>query len=193
MVIGKSMKANVEGSRKRSKHREELKEILKQKAVKRGSFVLSSGKKSNYYIDLKLAYTEKGILGKIAEELDFLIDEHCINAEKLAGIELGAVAIVAALSMLRNMPFVIVRKERKEHGTKERLVGSLSKGENVLIIEDVATTGNSILSCAEALREKGAVIKHAISVIDRREGAEENLRKFNIELLSLFKVNELLR
>jgi len=171
--------------------REELKRVLGEKAVKKGDFVLSSGKKSSYYVDLKLAYTEPEVLKSIAVEINALMKVHGIKAGKIAGIELGAVPILAALSMESKLPFLIVRKKEKVHGTKSRIEGNVKKGENIVIIEDVTTTGGSVLSCAEALKEAGLKCATAISVIDREEGAGEMLRKFNIELISLFKSKEL--
>jgi len=171
--------------------REELGKVLGRKAVKKGDFVLSSGKKSSYYVDLKLAYTEPIVLKSIAAEVERLMEERGIKPEKIAGIELGAVPIIAALSIESGFPFLIIRKKEKTYGTKSRIIGEVKRGESVAIVEDVATTGSSILSCAEAIREAGAECKTAIAIIDREEGAGEALRKFNIELLSLFKSKEI--
>ncbi len=166
-----------------------LKNQIKNHALKRGEFTLASGKKSSYYLDLKLAYTKPEVM----EEIVFGIKEKIKGRrfERIAGIELGAVPIAVALSMDTKIPFVIVRKEKKDYGTSKRVEGKIAKGDNVLLVEDVATTGTSLASAADAVRNAGGNCIYAVAVVDRLEGAGENLQKINIALIPLLTIREL--
>jgi orotate phosphoribosyltransferase len=93
--------------------------------------------------------------------------------------------LVVALALHVNLPFVMVRRAKKTHGTALTVEGAVEEGEEVLVIEDVATTGNSILLAARAVRDLGAVVRRAVAVVDRGEGAEELLAAHNIELTAL--------
>ncbi|MDI6707804.1 MAG: orotate phosphoribosyltransferase [Candidatus Thermoplasmatota archaeon] len=168
-----------------------LKEMLKEcGAIKFGKFKLTSGKESNYYIDIKAASLNPKILSKLAKELTGKLSG---KEEKIACIELGAVPIATAVALKAKIPFVILRKELREHGTGKQIEGELKEGEYVVVIEDVATTGNSILKVVNAVRERGAIVKRAIVVVDREEGAESLLKENDIELISLIKVSELMK
>lgn len=170
--------------------KENLIELLKEcGAIKFGKFKLTSGKESSYYIDIKSAALQPKILSKIAEELAKKI----CGEEKIACIELGAVPIATAVALRTEIPFVILRKEPREHGTGRQIEGELKENESVVVIEDVATTGNSILKVVKAVRERGATVKRAIVVVDREEGAENLLKQNNVELVSLLRVSELLK
>jgi len=156
-------------------------------AVQFGDFVLTSGRKSRYYVDVKKASTRPEILERIAGEMAALVG----NEERLAGMELGAVPIVVALALQTGMPYLILRKGRREHGTGKMIEGEFIPGERVLIIEDVATTGGSIVRSAEILRGAGLIVERALVVVDREEGAVEALRREGIELRPLVRVSEL--
>jgi orotate phosphoribosyltransferase len=104
---------------------------------------------------------------------------------------LGAVPLAVAVALETNRPFVMVRKEPKDHGTKELIEGDVSPGETFIIVEDVATTGGSTLKVVSALREVGANVSRAVVVVDRQEGAREMLTEHGIELISLFTVKDL--
>ena len=164
-----------------------LKEMLEDcGAIKYGEFTLTSGKKSSYYVDIKLASTRPDILKKVAQKM-----AKYIEGEKIAGMELGAVPIAAAVSLETGSPYIMVRKKEKGHGTGTRLEGVLEEGEEVVIVEDVTTTGGSSVETVEVLRKAGAEVKKVIVVVDRQEGAEENLKEVDVELISLVKADEL--
>jgi len=164
-----------------------LKDMLKSvKVVQYGDFTLSSGKKSNYYVNVKRASADPKILREMAKE----ISKH-VKGEKLAGMALGAVPLVVAVALQTNQPYVIVRKDQKEHGTMDKIEGDVQAGEVFLVIEDVATTGASAMRVVEALRSKGGSAKKIVTVVDREEGAREFLRQNGIEMISLFKAKEL--
>ena len=157
-------------------------------AVKFGEFELSHGGTSDYYVDKYLFETDPDCLSLIADAFaDRLGDD-----EKLAGVALGAVPLVAVTSAETGRPYVIARKQAKEYGTGNRIEGRLSEGERVVVLEDIATTGKSALDAVEALREAGAVVDRVLVVVDRQEGASELLAEHGIELESLLTADDLL-
>ena len=148
-----------------------------------GDFTLRSGRKSKYYLDKYLFETKPEILAGVAE----LFAEHVTeDIDRIAGPELGAVALAAAVSLKTGTPFVIVRKAEKGYGTDKLFEGELRKGERVLLVEDVATTAGAALKAAEGLREFGAEVVKIVVVIDRQEGAAENAAAAGFTLESLF-------
>ncbi len=160
--------------------------LIDVKVVQAGEFILASGKKSNYFVNIKRASTNPEILREIGKAMAPHVGE-----AKIAGMALGAVPIAVAVSLETNRPFVMVRKEPKDHGTKELVEGDVVPGEKFIIVEDVATTGGSTLRVVSALRQKGANVSKAVVVVDREEGATDMLREHGIELVSLFKAKDL--
>ncbi|ATW88489.1 orotate phosphoribosyltransferase [Halohasta litchfieldiae] len=156
-------------------------------AVQYGEFELSHGGTSDYYVDKYLFETDPHCLELIAEAFAEKISE-----PKLAGVALGAVPLVAVTSVETDRPYVIARKKAKEYGTAKRIEGRLEDGEEVVVLEDIATTGNSAIDAVEALREAGAVVNRVLVVVDREEGASERLAEHDLELDSLVTASELL-
>jgi len=166
---------------------EKLIEMLKScGAIKFGNFVLTSGKKSNYYIDIKQASTNPRILKEIAKNMKKHVKDH----ELIAGMELGAVPIAVALSLETNIPFVIVRKEERKHGTGKQIEGENVNGKKVLIVEDVTTTGGSVLKAMEILKKEGAILDKIVTVVDREEGAKGRIAEYGLELIPLVRASE---
>lgn len=157
-------------------------------AVKFGDFTLTSGKKSQYYVDVKQATTVPAILSKIADELRSRVGD----ADMLAGVELGAVPILVAVALASNKPYAIIRKGERAHGTGRKIEGQPVKGRRVLIIEDVTTSGGSVAKAVELLRAEGATVTRAETVVDRGEGAIESLRAANVKLGCLVSAQDLL-
>ncbi|HEX9816496.1 MAG TPA: orotate phosphoribosyltransferase, partial [Candidatus Thermoplasmatota archaeon] len=124
-------------------------ELVRCGAVKFGDFTLTSGKKSKYYVDVKQAITIPVILKQIAKELKTKVGD----AEMLAGVELGAVPILVAAALEMNLPYVIIRKGDRTHGTAKKMEGPSVKGKRVLVIEDVTTTGSSVQKAVDVLRK----------------------------------------
>jgi len=156
-------------------------------AVQYGEFELSHGGTSDYYVDKYLFETDPHCLELIAEAFATKIDE-----PKLAGVALGAVPLVAVTAVETDRPYVIARKKAKEYGTAKRIEGRLKAGEEVVVLEDIATTGNSAIDAVEALRDAGAVVNRVLVVVDREEGATERLAERDLELDSLVTATELL-
>jgi orotate phosphoribosyltransferase len=164
-----------------------LKQMLKDiKVVQTGDFILASGKKSHYFVNIKRASTDPKILREIAKEMAPHVDQ-----AKIAGMALGAVPLAVAVALETDMPFVMVRKEPKDHGTRDLIEGEVNPGDKFIIVEDVATTGGSTMRVVTALREKGANVSKAVVVVDREEGATEMLQEHGIELVSIFKAKDL--
>jgi orotate phosphoribosyltransferase len=160
-------------------------ELVRKGAIKYGSFTLTSGKQSNFYVDIKECMTDPDTLKETAELLSANV-----HSDIVAGVELGAVPLLVAVSMLVHKPYIIIRKER-EHGTKSLLIGKTPPGGTVDIIEDVVTTGGSVLRAAKLLSDTGLKTASVICVVDREEGATEALSENNISLISLIRISEI--
>ena len=161
---------------------------VRQAALLEGDFVLSSGKRSSFYVDKYLFSTEPALLRDLATELSRLIPE---GVDRLAGVELGAVPLAAAVSLASELPYVIVRKVPKEYGGSagESIEGKLERGERVVLIEDVVTTGAQALAAAGRLSEADVEVVKVVAVLDRREDRSGNLEGFPFE--ALFGIDEL--
>jgi orotate phosphoribosyltransferase len=168
-------------------NRELIQALRDADAVKFGEFELSHGGTSNYYVDKYVFETNPECLELIAESFAELL-----GSEKLAGVALGAVPLVAVTSVETGLPYVIARKQQKEYGTSNLIEGELTEGEEVVVLEDIATTGQSAVDAAEALREAGAVVERVVVVVDREEGARENLAEHGLELEALVTASDLL-
>ncbi len=158
-------------------------------AVRFGEFELSHGGTSDYYVDKYLFETDPDCLGRIA---DAFADRLAGTDATLAGVALGAVPLVAVTADRLGRPYVIARKQAKEYGTGNRIEGRLDEGETVVVLEDIATTGQSAVDAVEALREAGAVVDRVLVVVDREEGAAARLADHGVELESLLTASELL-
>ncbi|MFA5096526.1 MAG: orotate phosphoribosyltransferase [Candidatus Omnitrophota bacterium] len=168
--------------------------LLEKEALKRGDFLLSSGKRSNYYLDGRVitlsaegAYLVAGII------LELIKDK---KIDALGGPTLGAdpiVGAVAALSHIENIPLktFIVRKDAKTHGAGKQVEGpELKRGSRVILIDDVATTGKALIEAGQALEKIGVVATQALVIVDRLEGAAENLAKAGLALESIFTIRD---
>jgi orotate phosphoribosyltransferase len=153
-----------------------------------GNFVLRSGQISNEYFDKYLFESIPELLIEIADHLSELIPE---GTEILAGLEMGGIPIATAMSIRTNIPVVFVRKKAKEYGTCKLAEGTDINGKSVCIIEDVVTTGGQIVLSANDLKKFGAQVEYVICVIERDERCRNNLKKEGLELISLFKMDEL--
>lgn len=170
-------------------NQELIDELIGLGAVEFGDFVLASGKKSDYYVNIKRATTRTSFLKLVGRHMAPLAS----GADKIAGVALGAVPLVVALALELDLPFVIVRKEKKEHGTKAVVEGSVNKGERIIFVEDVTTTANTLKNAILTIREMGGKVEKALCVVDRKEGASENLKGIGVDLIPLVTADELPR
>lgn len=153
-----------------------------------GAFELRSGQVASEYFDKYRFESDPKLLREIAQAMRHLIpDGHWA----LAGLELGGVPIATVLSQLTGLPAIFVRKAPKSYGTRRLAEGAEIAGRDLLIIEDVVTTGGQIMQSAEALRDREARVAHALVVIDREQGGAHNLAAEGIELRALFTMAEL--
>ena len=166
---------------------------LKEHAYLEGDFVLRSGKRSKYYLDKYRFETRPELLRPLGERIAAVVQEHAADATRLAGPELGAVALAASASLASGLPFLIVRKAAKEYGTTKRIEGVFEPGECVCVVEDVVTSGGALLESVEALREAGLVVHTAVCVVDRGEGGADALARHAVRLRPLFRAVDLLR
>jgi orotate phosphoribosyltransferase len=170
--------------------KKELINLLKDcGAIQFGRFVLTSGAVSDYYIDIKQASTNPRILKKIAEAMA----EYAEGYDIIAGMELGAVPLAVALSLQTGIPYVILRKEKREHGTGKQIEGVDVKGKKVIIVEDVTTSGGSVIKSVQILRQNKAVVDEVITVVDRENGAEEKLQQIDISFIPLLSISDILK
>src|SRR3989441_4007313 len=157
-------------------------------ALQFGTFTLASGRTSPYYVDIKRAVTRPDLLRKMADGMAPFAQD----ADRIAGVELGAVPIAAAVSLASGKPYVMVRKASKEHGTKHEFEGELSRGDRVLFVEDVVTSGGTLRGAIERMRTHGARIDDCVCVVDREEGGKLLLAEIGVHLHALLVVRDLL-
>jgi orotate phosphoribosyltransferase len=172
--------------------REELARGLREVAYLEGDFLLRSGRRSKYYLDKYRFETRPDLLRPLGELIAAAVAEHEPEADRLAGPELGAVALAAAASLESGLPFLIVRKQAKDYGTSNRLEGVSSEGDCVCLVEDVVTSGGAAIEAIEALREAGLRVSNAVCVVDREEGGVDALARHAVRLRPLFTASELL-
>ncbi len=157
-------------------------------AYLRGDFVLSSGARSHYYFDKYLFETKPSILRRVASFLAELVPP---QTDRIAGPELGALALATALSLETGLPFVIVRKAAKEYGTSRLMEGEIYPGERVVVVEDVISTGAQGIRAADRLKEVGAHVLGILAVIDREQGGPEAISAAGYTLTTLFSRKDL--
>jgi orotate phosphoribosyltransferase len=160
--------------------------LKKFKAIEFGDFTLASGAKSRYYIDVKSAATNPEFLSSIGQTI---AGTH--EFDMVAGVAIGGVPFAVATSLVSRKPHAIIRAAEKTHGKKDVIIGRV-RDQNVLLIEDVTTSGGSALYGVEALREAGARVDRVVTVVDREQGASEMLMHHGVRLIPLVRVSELL-
>ena len=159
--------------------------LIRFKAIEFGDFTLASGAKSTFYVDIKTAVTNPELLSAIARKVS-----HEYEFDVIAGVAVGGVPLAVATALASGKRYAIIRAAEKSHGKKEPIIGSV-RGKNVLLIEDVTTSGGSSLYGIETLRAAGANADRVITVVDREQGARDTLRCHGIELIPLVNVSEL--
>lgn len=177
-------------------HREELGKLLRSKSLMRGEFTLSSGAKSNYYLDCRLTTLDPEGAFHTGYAVFELLNEMGVKTDAIGGLSMGADPIVSAtilVSYIEKKPIrgFLVRKERKAHGRQKRIEGLEGPVERVVIVDDACTTGGSTQEAIDAAEEAGYKVAAVISIVDREEGGSERLRaKYNYR--SIFTARELM-
>src|SRR5437867_9452998 len=163
--------------------------LMSSGALRFGDFTLASGKQSPYYIDIKKAITRPEILRAIAARMA----PFARHVDRIAGVELGAVPIAAVVALETGKPYIMVRKERKEHGTSKEFEGDLVAGDRLLFVEDVVTTGGTLMKAIQRMRAAGAAVTEVVAVVDREEGGKEALASIDVILRALVTSEELMQ
>ncbi len=168
--------------------RNELARMIKGASYLEGDFTLRSGRKSKYYLDKYRFETQPAILEALGKMFgEYVSDETTL----IAGAELGGVALAAATSLATGRPFIIVRNAKKDYGTSNLFEGIMDSGARVLLVEDIATTGGQVLEAAKAIQLKGGTVERIVAVIDRQEGARENITEAGFDFDALFTTADL--
>lgn len=163
---------------------------MREHAYLEGDFVLRSGRRSKYYLDKYRFETRPELLEALADRLARKVAEVEPDAVRLAGPELGAVALATATSLRSGVPFLIVRKAGKGYGTDNRLEGAFEEGDCVCLIEDVVTSGGAAAEAVGALREAGLQCRNAVCVVDREEGGVDALARVAVRMWPLFTATD---
>jgi len=171
-------------------------EIIKQRSFRRGCIKLASGKESEYYLDMKPTMFDPEGSGLLAKLVMSKLEG--VEVDLVGGLEMGAVPLVSNIVMHgatigRPMPGFFVRKSVKEHGTQRRIEGNDLAGKNVVVLEDVTTTGESAMAAVRAAQQAGASVTLVLSIVDRQEGAASFFKAQGIPFAHLFTADEFLR
>jgi orotate phosphoribosyltransferase len=169
-------------------------DLIQAKALRRGEFTLASGRRASYYLDCRLITLDsvgarlvaEGMLDTLAGNMPDLIGGMAIGADPITGA-------AVALAGLRGVPLrgIMVRKEAKGHGTGKFVEGPYERGESVVIVEDVITTGGSALQAIERCEEVGLIVRGVLAIVDRLEGGREAFADRGYELTTLLTVRDL--
>jgi orotate phosphoribosyltransferase len=168
--------------------REQLIARVKETSYLEGDFVLRSGKKSKYYMDKYLFETCPDILKALGDEFAKHITD---DVTLIAGAELGGVALAASTSMASGINWLIVRNSKKGYGTGKMVEGVIKEGDVVLLVEDIATTGGQVIEAAKIINDAGASVKEIVCVIDRKQGARENITEAGFAFDSIMTKEDL--
>lgn len=166
--------------------------LLKSNALRFGAFKLASGRPSAYYIDLRMLPSfPKHFRLTIGELKKTLVAKVGTDFDSLVSVPTSGLVFGSALAYEMDKPFAYVRKESKGYGTSKLIEGHLASGSRVVIIDDVATTGNSVGNAVDVIRANGGVVENVVAVVNRMEGAEEHLRKKNAKLAAVTSVDDI--
>lgn len=168
--------------------RAQLASAIANVATLQGKFRLRSGAVATTYFDKYRFESDPALLSALAEALAPLVPS---GVDVLAGLELGGIPLVTALSLHTGLPALFVRKRAKDYGTCRLAEGGEVAGRRLLVVEDVVTSGGQVIASCDELRALGGIVAHALCVIDREAGGREALEARGIGLLSLFTRSDL--
>ena len=166
--------------------------LIKNSAVKFGDYILASGKKSPYYIDLRLTISSPITMDWIGNALTRIVINEIgkDKIDKILGVPTAGVPFATVVSQKLAVPLIYYRQARKEHGVRKKIEGILDRNDRVLIIDDLITTGESVIESAEVVRDQGGVVNELVVLLDREQGGKERLRSSRIEPHVLFKISD---
>lgn len=172
---------------KEKKKRELVLAIYNHEMVQFGSFKLTSGKVSPYYINLRKLISFPQLMKRIAK----LMVSQMERVDVVAGIATGGIPLSSFISAVGEIPGAYIRKEEKSHGISKTVEGDVEK-KKVLVVDDVTTTGGSLIHGVKALRENNAIVKHTLVIVDREEGASARLKDHSVTLQALLSISEIM-
>jgi len=161
-------------------------------ALKFGDFILSSGKHSPYYLDLRILPSFPKFFDEVTDAYIEVIKKEVEEFDKIGGVLTAGVPIATLVSFKMKVPMVYVRSKEKGYGRKRRVEGIIEEGDRILIIDDLITTGGNLIEAANSIRDEGAIVMDAVVLIDREQGGLENLKENGIKLHYLMKVSQMM-
>ena len=166
--------------------------LIKNNAIKFGDYILSSGKKSPYYIDLRQTISSPITMDWIANSLTRIILNEIgkDKIDRILGVPTAGVPFATVVSQKLGLPLIYYRQARKEHGVRKKIEGILERNDRVLIVDDLITTGESVIEAAEVVRDQGGVVNELVVLLDREQGGQQRLRSSRIEPHVLFKISD---
>jgi orotate phosphoribosyltransferase len=166
--------------------------LIKNDAIKFGDYILTSGKRSPYYIDLRLTISSPITMDWIANSLTRIITNEISKdkIDKILGVPTAGVPFATVVSQKLGIPLIYYRQARKEHGVRKKIEGILERNDRVLIVDDLITTGESVIEAAEVVRDQGGVVNELVVLLDREQGGKDRLRASRIEPHVLFKISD---
>lgn len=174
----------------------EFASFLHEKGIIRyGQFKLSSGKESPYYVDLRMVPSYPVQFRRVVKGMQALVSLKVglDSFGQFASVPTGGLVVAAALASETVKPLVYVRSSPKQHGTSRSVEGAISEGDKIVVVDDVATTGGSVILAVDELRKKGAIVDDAFVVLDRLEGAREALAGRGVRLHALADIEGVTR
>jgi orotate phosphoribosyltransferase len=166
--------------------------LIKNSAIKFGDYTLASGKKSPYYIDLRQTISSPITMDWIGNALTRIVINEIgkDRIDKILGVPTAGVPFATVVSQKLAIPLIYYRQARKEHGVRKKIEGILDRNDRVLIIDDLITTGESVIESAEVVRDQGGVVNELVVLLDREQGGKERLRSSRIEPHVLFRISD---
>jgi orotate phosphoribosyltransferase len=166
--------------------------LIKNNAIKFGDYILTSGKKSPYYIDLRLTLSSPITMDWICNALTRIILKEIgrEKIDKILGVPTAGVPFATLVSQKLSLPLIYYRQARKEHGVRKKIEGILERNDRVLLIDDLITTGKSVIEAAEVVRDQGGVVNELVVLLDREQEGLQVLRMNRVEPHFLFKISD---
>lgn len=166
--------------------------LIRNNALRIGDYVLHSGKKSPYYVDLRQSISNPIAMDWIGNSLARMVINEIGKAkvDKIMGVPTAGVPFATLVSQKLAIPMLYYRKERKEHGVRKKIEGDMERNDRIVMIDDLITTGQSIIDAAEAARDQGGIVSELVVLLDREQGGQDYIRNCNIEPHVLFDISE---
>lgn len=167
--------------------------LMQKEIIKFGDFTLASGKKSSYYVDLRLVPSYPHQFRTMIKNLqnNIVEDIGLDSFDSLVSVPTGGLIIASALAIETVKPLIYVRSKPKDYGTTKSVEGQIYKGMRVVMIDDVATTGGSVVNAIKSLKDANITIEDAYVIVNRMEGAEEALKELGVKLHSLTNIMQI--